>query len=140
MVNFCCEDTNFVFKKKRDTARWFKDIAVSEGKILGVVTIIFCSDAYLLNLNIKFLNHDFFTDIITFDYCEGDRLDGDIFISVDTVRSNSVEYGTSFDNELARVMVHGLLHLVGYDDQTEEQVRVMREKEDFYLDWLEKCE
>ncbi|MCD8208597.1 MAG: rRNA maturation RNase YbeY [Bacteroidales bacterium] len=100
---------------------------------MGNVSIVFCSDAYLLNLNKKFLNHDFFTDIITFDYCEGDVLSGDILISVDSVRANAVEYGVSFEEELARVMVHGVLHLVGYDDHSDEEVRVMRAKEDFYL-------
>ncbi len=133
MINFCCEDIEFVFKKKRNTMRWFGDIAVSENRKIGNVSIVFCSDSYILNLNRKYLNHDFFTDIITFDYCEGVVLSGDIFISIDTVRTNSVEYGTSFEDELHRVMVHGLLHLIGYDDHTEDEVRTMRAKEDFYL-------
>jgi rRNA maturation RNase YbeY len=87
-----------------------------------------------LDINRRYLEHDYFTDIITFDYCEGEKLSGDLFISVDTVRENALEYGAeSFDQELARVMVHGLLHLIGYDDHSEEDKKVMREKENYYL-------
>ena len=81
----------------------------------------------------KYLQHDYFTDIITFDYCEGDRLSGDLFISVDSVRENASFYGTEFADELNRVIVHGLLHLIGYDDHTDEDVAVMRAKENYYL-------
>ncbi len=133
MINFCCEDTRFVFKGKRAAKSWLAEVVASEGKTFGDISIIFCSDAYLLELNKKYLNHDYFTDIITFDYCEGEVVSSDIFISVDSVRANAVEYGVPFENELHRVMVHGILHLVGYDDHSEEEVRVMRSKEDFYL-------
>jgi len=81
----------------------------------------------------RFLQHDYFTDIITFDYCEGNKLSGDLFISVDSVRENAAYYGVDFSDELNRVMVHGLLHLIGYDDHTEEEQKTMRQKEDYYL-------
>ena len=95
--------------------------------------IIFCSDPYILDINQRYLQHDYFTDIITFDYCEGKVLSGDLFISIDTVRENAAEYGASFEEELNRVMVHGLLHLIGYDDHTPAEQQEMRSKEDYYL-------
>lgn len=133
MVRYYSEDTKFIFKNKLANNRWLKFVAGSEIKTLGDVSIIFCSDNYILDVNIRYLNHDFFTDIITFDYCEGNRLSGDLFISVDSVKENSVEFGTDFDEELHRVIVHGLLHLIGYDDHTPEEQKVMRAKEDYYL-------
>ena len=108
-------------------------VAGSEIRRVGEISIIFCSDNYILDVNMRYLQHDYFTDIITFDYCEGDKLSGDLFISIDSVRENALFYGTEFDDELNRVMVHGLLHLIGYDDHTEEEQKVMREKEDYYL-------
>ena len=97
--------------------------------------IIFCSDNYILDINMKYLQHDYFTDIITFDYCEKNTLSGDLFISVDSVRENALLYGApSFEDELNRVIVHGLLHLIGYDDHSDEQVAVMRQKENYYLE------
>ena len=85
----------------------------------------------------RYLQHDYFTDIITFDYCDGDVLSGDLFVSVDSVRENSIEYGTEFKEELSRVLVHGILHLIGYDDHTDEDIKMMRSKENYYLS-LEK--
>ncbi len=133
MVRYYCEDTKFLFKNKLANNRWLKLVAGSEIKTLGDISIIFCSDNYILDVNVRFLNHDYFTDVITFDYCEGNKLSGDLFISVDSVRENAVEFGTEFDEELHRVIVHGLLHLVGYDDHTPEEQKVMRAKEDYYL-------
>ena len=95
--------------------------------------MIFCSDEYLLDVNRKYLNHDYYTDIITFDYCEGPVLSGDLFISVDSVRENASFYGTEFADELNRVIVHGLLHLIGYDDHAEADIATMRAKENYYL-------
>ena len=109
MVSYFTEDTKFAFKEKRLTNRWLKLVAESE------------------------IRRDYFTDIITFDYCEGDRLNGDLFISVDSVRENAAFYGTEFENELNRVIVHGVLHLIGYDDHTKEDIAVMRSKENYYL-------
>ena len=133
MVSYFTEDTKFAFKEKRLTNRWLKLVAESEIRRLGDISIIFCSDNYILDVNMKYLQHDYFTDIITFDYCEGDRLNGDLFISVDSVRENAQFYGTEFENELNRVIVHGVLHLIGYDDHTEEDIAVMRSKENYYL-------
>lgn len=113
-------------------------VAESEIRRIGDVNIIFCSDNYILDVNLKYLQHDYFTDIITFDYCDNNVLSGDLFISVDSVRENSVFYNTEFEDELNRVMVHGILHLIGYDDHTEEDQKVMREKENYYLSLREK--
>ena len=134
MISYYFEDTDFVFKEKNLNGRWLRMVAESEVKRLGDISIIFCSDNYILDVNQRYLEHDYFTDIITFDYCEGDRLSGDLFISVDSVRENSIEYGTEFKDELNRVIVHGILHLIGYDDHTDEDVMTMREKENYYLD------
>ena len=133
MVSYFTEDTGFRFKFKRLTSKWLKFVAESESKRLGDVAIIFCSDNYILDINIKYLQHDYYTDIITFDYCEGNRLSGDLFISVDSVRENASQYGTEFADELNRVIVHGLLHLIGYDDHTEDDIATMRAKENYYL-------
>ena len=133
MVRYYCEDIKFLFKNKLANNRWLKMVAGSEIKTLGDVSIIFCSDNYILDVNIRYLHHDYFTDVITFDYCEGDKLSGDLFISIDSVRENAIEFGTEFDEELHRVIVHGLLHLIGYDDHTPEDQKVMRAKEDYYL-------
>lgn len=134
MVRYFFEETDFQFKPKRFTSAWLKTVAESEIRQLGEVNVIFCSDNYILDINQRFLQHDYFTDIITFDYCEGSRLSGDLFISVDSVRENALEYGTEFEDELNRVIVHGLLHLIGYDDHCEEDIAAMRSKENYYLD------
>lgn len=137
MISYFLEDTNFKFNTRRRTSRWLKSVAEIENRSIGEINIIFCSDPYILDLNIKSLDHHFFTDIITFDYCEGDILSGDLYISVDTVRANAEFYNTGFDNELYRVIVHGLLHLIGYDDHSDEEIAVMRSKEDFCLNLLQ---
>ena len=134
MILYNFQDTKFVFKYKSFNNRWLRMVAESEIRRIGDISIIFCSDNYILEVNRKYLGHDYFTDIITFDYCSGNMLSGDLFISVDSVKENSVEYGTEFEDELNRVIVHGILHLIGYDDHTEEDVKVMREKENYYLD------
>ena len=133
MVSYFTEDIAFNFKEKRLTSRWLKFVAESESKRLGDIAVIFCSDNYILDVNMKYLQHDYFTDIITFDYCEGNVLSGDLFISIDSVRENAVFYGSEFADELNRVIVHGLLHLIGYDDHTEEDIAQMRAKENYYL-------
>ncbi len=134
MIRYYCEDVKFKFNERLANNRWLKMVAGSEIKKIGDIAIVFCSDNYILDMNIKYLQHDYFTDIITFDYCEGDSLSGDLFISIDSVRENSEEFGTEFSDELNRVMVHGLLHLIGYDDHTEAEQKQMREKEDYYLE------
>ena len=133
MISYFFEDTDFQFKRKTLNNKWLRLVAESEIRRVGQINIIFCSDNYILDVNQQFLQHDYFTDIITFDYCERDILSGDLFISVDTVRDNAVEYGTEFEDELNRVIVHGVLHLIGYDDHSDEDVAQMRKKEDYYL-------
>ena len=133
MVRYFNEDIKFSLKARIINNKWLKIVAESEVKRLGDINIIFCSDNYILDVNMKYLQHDYFTDIITFDYCEGNVLNGDLFISIDTVRDNAQFYRTEFEDELNRVMVHGLLHLIGYDDHTEKDIKVMRSKEDYYL-------
>lgn len=133
MIDYHFEDIDFQFKGKGKNSKWLRLVAESEIRVLGDINIVFCSDNYVLDINQKFLGHDYFTDIITFDYCEKDRLNGDLFISVDSVRENAIEYGEEFQRELARVMVHGILHLIGYDDHTKSEQKEMRAKEDYYL-------
>lgn len=133
MITYNFEDIDFEFRGKARNNKWLRLVAESEIRKIGDIAIIFCSDNYILDINQKYLQHDYFTDIITFDYCEGDKLSGDLFISIDTVRDNAVEYGTEFRDELNRVIVHGLLHLIGYDDHTEEDIAEMRRKENYYL-------
>lgn len=137
MVAFYFEDTDFKLRHKTRIKEWLRLVAESEVFTLGNISVIFCSDNYILDINQKYLQHDYFTDIITFDYSEGGRISGDLFISVDSVRENSVEYGTEFEDELHRVIVHGILHLIGYDDHTEDEIKTMRSKEDYYLSFFE---
>ena len=133
MVRYDRQDTNFVFRNRRSNNRWLGEVALREGFSLGEIAVVFCSDDYLLDVNKRFLGHDYYTDIITFDYCGGRILSGDLLISVDSVRDNSVHFGTDFDEELHRVIVHGILHLAGYDDHSAEEQARMREKENEYL-------
>lgn len=133
MIRYFCEDIRFTYKNKLANNRWLKMVAGSEIRKIGDINVIFCSDNYILDVNMKYLQHDYFTDIITFDYCEGTVLSGDLFISVDSVRENSIEFGTDFEEELHRVIVHGVLHLIGYDDHTDEDKKMMRQKENYYL-------
>ena len=138
MVRYFFEDIKFEYKNKQFNNRWLKLVAESEICRLGDINIIFCSDPYILNINLQYLSHDYFTDIITFDYSQKPVVSGDLFISVDSVRENSVFYGTEFNEELHRVIVHGILHLIGYDDHTDEDTAVMRSKENYYLALREK--
>ena len=133
MVSYFTQDTGFKFTGKLVNNRWLKIMAESESRKLGNINIIFCSDPYILDINKKYLKHNYYTDIITFDYCEGQVLSGDLFISVDTVRANADFYKTDFSEELNRVIIHGVLHLADYDDQTGEQKAQRRSKEDYYL-------
>ena len=138
MVRYFFEDIKFEYKNKLANNRWLKMVAESEICRLGDINIIFCSDPYILNINLQYLSHDYYTDIITFDYSQKPVISGDLFISVDTVRENASFYGTEFTEELHRVIVHGILHLIGYDDHTDEDTAVMRSKENYYLSLREK--
>lgn len=137
MIRYFSEDIKFDLQGKLANRRWLSFVAEAEAKRIGDVNIIFCSDPYILDVNVNYLGHDYYTDIITFDYVEGNVLSGDLFISIDSVRENASFYGTEFLVELRRVMVHGILHLIGYDDHTPEEQAVMRSKEDYYLSFRE---
>lgn len=113
--------------------KWLNQVISNEAKEEGDITYIFCDDDYLLEKNIRFLNHNTLTDVITFDYCEGNSVSGDIFISIERVKENSEIFKVDFLTELNRVMVHGLLHLLGYKDKTEKESNLMRKKENYYL-------
>lgn len=121
---------NFNLSNKRKVKTWIKNVVTKYGFKIGDVTILFTNDEYIKELNIKYLNHHYFTDILTFDYSSGLVLNGDIVISIDTVRSNSILYSTSIDDELLRVIIHGFLHLLGFNDKSSEESRKMRELED----------
>jgi len=121
---------NFNLSNKRKVKTWIKNVVTKYGFKIGDVTILFTDDEYIKELNIKYLNHHYFTDILTFDYSSGFVLNGDIVISIDTVRSNSILYSTSIDDELLRVIIHGFLHLLGFNDKSSEESRKMRELED----------
>lgn len=110
------------------------DLIKSENFEEGEITIVFCNDDYLLDINRAYLNHDYYTDIITFDYSEGVLISGDLFVSIDRIIENSNAFHFSFNHELSRVIYHGVLHLCGYKDKLDEDIRVMREKENYYLE------
>lgn len=129
MITFNYEN-DFTLLQEQTYDEWVGDIIKSESKSLGEINYIFCDDDYLLDINIKHLNHDYYTDIITFNYCEGDLISGDLFISTDRVKDNAQTYQVSFEEELLRVMSHGVLHLIGYNDKAEAEELIMRKKED----------
>lgn len=129
MINFNYV-SDFQLVKENLYSNWLKKIIESESKSLGDIGYVFCDDAYLLKMNQEYLNHDTFTDIITFDYTNGNIIAGDIFISIERVRENAIEFEEEFDEELRRVMSHGILHLSGYGDKKEDEVNVMRAKEE----------
>ena len=118
---------------KMGDKKWINETINNEQKRVGDISIVFCSDDYLLKVNNEFLKHDFYTDIITFDYCEDDLISGDLMISIDRVKENAETSKGLFIDELHRVIIHGVLHLLGYHDKSKEDIRVMREREDFYL-------
>ena len=133
MIHFCTEDITFSLQEKLKHKAWLTEVAKQEGKKIQELTYVFCSDEYLLQINQEYLNHNTLTDIVTFDNSEDPKkIEGDIFISIERVRENGNKLGTS-ETELERVMVHGLLHLLGYKDKKKEDKALMTEKEDFYI-------
>jgi rRNA maturation RNase YbeY len=125
--------TDFLLQNEPFLKAWIEKSVLNEGYILGDINYIFCDDQYLLDINQKFLNHDTFTDIISFDYTVGKQINGDIYISVERVLDNTSLFNTTFDNELKRVIIHGVLHYCGYKDKNEAERKIMRSKEDYYL-------
>lgn len=132
-ITFNSEDLIFSLSNEQSVVDWINNAINEEHKSIGKIAYIFCSDKYLHNINLTHLNHDTYTDIITFDYSENEFVSGDIFISIDRVKENAVTYKTTFENELFRVLIHGVLHLLGYNDKTTVDAKTMRTKEDFYL-------
>lgn len=133
-IYFFCEDISFRPPSLKSTRSWLNNVASAEDRIIGGLNYIFCSDPYLLKINQDYLGHDSLTDIVTFDNAEaGDVIEGDIYISVDRVKDNADIFKVSFERELHRVMVHGVLHLMGYQDKTARQKATMRKKESDYL-------
>lgn len=126
-------EIEFKLENKEDLSEWINESVDNEEFKLGEVNYIFCSDGQLLEKNIEFLNHDTLTDIISFDYTMGKLISGDIFISIDRVIENAKTFNTDFNNELNRVMIHGILHYCGYSDKTDEDKSLMRSKENYYL-------
>ena len=129
MLEIVFEDVDAVSFEHSSILDWYSKVANQEEKVLGDLTIIFCSDDYLLEVNREHLDHDYYTDIITFDYSDYSTVSGDLFISVDRVKENASDFNVSFEHELHRVIIHGFLHLCGYFDKTNEDQILMRSKE-----------
>jgi len=126
-------ECDFQLQNETSISKWLIAAVVNENKTIGEINYIFCEDDYLLKKNQEYLNHDTLTDIITFDYSEENKLSADIFISVERVKENALIFAVPFEQELKRVIIHGILHLIGYKDKSEEEAKIMRNKEDFYL-------
>ena len=135
-ISFNNVDTSYVIKQKKKLRQWVVETIQRENKFLGEISFNLSSDEYLLSINKEHLNHDYYTDIITFDFCQGSLISGDIYISIDRVKDNAKTENKTIPNELHRVIIHGILHLCGYKDKKPADARLMRDKEDFYLSLL----
>lgn len=129
MINFNYE-TEFVLDNEEVFEEWLSAVILSENKKEGEISYIFCDDEYLHKINVEYLNHDTLTDIISFDYTVGNELNGDIFVSIERVRDNALDFNVSFEDELKRVLAHGILHYCGYKDKSDSEAELMRSKED----------
>lgn len=136
MISFTTHDVQLPEYINETTKLWIAEVINSYGYQPGELTYVFCSDNYILEVNKQYLNHDYYTDIITFDYCKGTIVSGDLLISLDTVKSNGSKYADCFKDELHRVVIHGILHLLGYKDATDEEKADMRQREDEALSLL----
>ncbi len=137
MISYQTDGVKMPSIKKRENNTWIKAVAATYGKKVGEVAYIFCSDEKILEVNQEYLQHDYYTDIITFDYCEGNTLHGDLFISLDTVRTNAEQVGATYEQELRRVIIHGILHLCGIDDKGPGEREIMEAAENKALAMLE---
>ena len=124
---------SFALKNKRKIKNWLKDTIVNEKKKVGDINYVFCSKQYLKKMNNDYLSKNYETDVISFDFSKDNKISGDIYISSETVKKNSIIFNVDFNNELKRVMVHGLLHLLNYNDKSNQEQKIMREKENFYI-------
>ena len=129
MVSYQTDGVEMPAIKKSKTTEWIKAVAATYEKRVGEIAYIFWSDEKILEVNRQYLQHDYYTDIITFDYCEGNRLSGDLFISLDTVRTNAEQFGSDYETELHRVIIHGILHLCGINDKGPGEREIMEEAE-----------
>lgn len=137
MITYHTDDVKMPVFPKRKTSAWIKRVAVLHGRTVGDIAYIFCSDKKILDVNRTYLQHDYYTDIITFDYSEGDIISGDLFISLDTVRTNAKKFAVTYDSELYRVIIHGVLHLCGIDDKAPGARAVMERYENEALRLLD---
>lgn len=129
MITYNAEDIKLPTIKKRETTRWIKKVAATYGRKVGEIGYMFVNDEKILEVNNEYLSHDYYTDVITFDYCEGDILNGDIVISLDTVQTNAEKFGKTYEEELYRVIIHGILHLCGINDKGPGEREIMEENE-----------
>ena len=136
MIRFFNKDIKFTLTDKLLLKKWIKEVVSSYGNRVGDINVILCDDPSILEINNQFLGHDYYTDIITFDYTEGDTINGELYISIDTVRANAEEYNQDFPDELHRVIIHGILHLCGLDDHCDEDIKEMRDAENLSLQKL----
>ena len=140
MISYQTEGIEMPAIKKRETTEWIKKVAADYGKRVGEIAYIFCSDEKILEVNRQYLQHDYYTDIITFDYTSGDKISGDLFISLDTVKTNSETFNTSYNEELYRTIIHGILHLCGINDKGPGEREIMEANENKALAILpEEC-
>lgn len=133
MIHFHCEDVSFILRNKKAIRNWLLSLVHEEGFQCGEINLIYTSDDYLLKVNQQYLDHDYFTDVITFDYSDDKIRSGDVFMSVDTLKANAKELKIKQIDEFCRVAAHGVLHLCGYKDKTKSDKAQMTEKEDYYL-------
>ncbi|MCI1682307.1 MAG: rRNA maturation RNase YbeY [Bacteroides sp.] len=129
MISYQTDGIEMPSIEQQKTTEWIKSVAATYQKRVGEIAYIFCSDEKIIEINRQYLQHDYYTDIITFDYCEGNRLSGDIFISLDTVHSNAEQFGNAYMNELYRVIIHGILHLCGINDKGPGERQIMEAAE-----------
>ena len=138
MLKIYYKDVKFRLRKTKEIKNWIVQVIRSEGKEPGDLSFIFVADNYIKKINRDFLNHDYYTDVIAFDYGEGNMINGEIYLGIETIKRNTKIFNSNLKDEILRVMIHGVLHLIGYNDKNANEVKQMRRKEDVYLDELKR--